>query len=64
MEQEPALLVTSEVARRLNVNPATVRRWAEEGRIRHIKLPNGFLRFDPADLDAWLTAIEPVQAAS
>ncbi len=64
MEQEPALLVTSEVARRLNVNPATVRRWAEEGRIRHIKLPNGFLRFDPADLDTWLAPIEAAKATS
>jgi len=58
------LLTSSQAAAQLGVHPATLRRWADAGRVRHVKFPNGRLRFDPADLDAWLTAIEPVQAAS
>lgn len=52
MTQEPSLLTTSEVAKRLRVDAATVRRWCIEGAIAHIRLPSGVYRFFPADIDA------------
>jgi excisionase family DNA binding protein len=51
MTQEPTLLTTSEVARRLRVDAATVRRWCIDGQIAHVRLPSGVYRFYPADID-------------
>ena len=55
----PEYLTTSAVAELLQVSDETVRRYAEAGRIRHIRLPSGQLRFLPADIDAILRPIEP-----
>ncbi|TKJ25267.1 helix-turn-helix domain-containing protein [Blastococcus sp. CCUG 61487] len=45
MSQVPRLLTTSEVAQALRVDPGTVRRWASNGQIDHVRLPSGGLRF-------------------
>ena len=36
----------------LEVTDETIRRWAEKGRIRHIRLPSGQLRFERQDIEA------------
>ena len=55
---------TGAAAALLGVSDETLRRWAEKGQIRHIKLPSGRLRFRRADLEAALTPVEPQEAAS
>ena len=42
----------NEAARRLNVHPATLREWADRGRIRTFRTPGGHRRFSAEDLDA------------
>ncbi len=58
-------LKPAEIARDLNINPATPVRWANRGvvlsdgtviRLKHTRLPGG-IRVKPEDLDAFLTAI-------
>jgi excisionase family DNA binding protein len=58
------LVNTGEAARILGVSDETVRRWADERLIRHVRLPSGQLRFDRADLAEVLKAVEPNEAAS
>ena len=55
----PRLLSTSAAAKRLDVSDETLRRWADERKIRHVRLPSGQLRFRPEDLDAVLSPVEP-----
>ena len=47
-------LTTTAAAARLGVSASTLRRWAQDGRVRHVLMPGGRMRFDPADLDAYL----------
>lgn len=49
-----------DAARILDVSPDTVRRWAKAGRVRHVLLPSGRMRFYRADVEALL---EPVETA-
>jgi excisionase family DNA binding protein len=51
----PALLTTAQAAEYLGVSLRTMRRLIAERRVRHYK-PSGQLRFDPADLDAYVSA--------
>ena len=55
----PDLLTAVEAAAILEVTDKTIRRWAEEGLIRHVRYPSGQLRFERADIDAIRTAVEP-----
>ncbi len=48
------LLTLSEVAKRWNVNPKTVQRWARKGRIASIRTLGGHRRFRLADVLAAL----------
>jgi excisionase family DNA binding protein len=57
-----ALLDVNQVAERLCVSPRFVRRLIDERRIPFYKLGK-FVRFDPAEIDAWIDA-RRVQAAS
>lgn len=50
------LLTTEEVAKILNISPATLRGWVHEKRIPHRKLGKSIrsaVRFDPVDLNTW-----------
>jgi excisionase family DNA binding protein len=48
------LWTTRDVAARLNVSPETVlRRW-RRGELPGYRIASNALRFDPADIDAWL----------
>lgn len=58
----PALLTTAQVAARLAVDPSTVRRWIEDGRLPATK-PGGQHRIDPADLDELLHVSRPFTLA-
>ncbi len=46
----PQWLSLEEAARRLSVHPATLREWADKGRIRVFRTPGGHRRFDEADV--------------
>ena len=46
--------------RGLSVTDETLRRWADDRKVVHIRLPSGQVRFRPADLDA---LVEPIQPA-
>jgi excisionase family DNA binding protein len=48
------LLTTREVADRLGVMPETVLRWIDSRGLPVIRLTSRALRYDEADLDAWL----------
>ena len=51
------LLTTRQVADRLGVSPATVlRRW-RAGELPGYRLGSNVLRFDPAELEAWLSSL-------
>ena len=50
-----ALLDVNQVAERLCVSPRFVRRLIDERRVPFCKLGK-FVRFDPADIDAWIQA--------
>jgi excisionase family DNA binding protein len=48
-----------EAAKYLNVSVGFIRRMASERRVRHYRLGR-FIRFDPADLDAFAEVKEPL----
>ena len=51
------LFTTRELADQFGVTPETILRYVRAGELRGIRLPGtvrGRLRFDPADIDAWL----------
>jgi excisionase family DNA binding protein len=53
------LVSTLVAAQLLQVSDETVRRWAADGLIRHIRMPSGQIRFRRSDLEAILRPIEP-----
>jgi putative resolvase len=50
-DQPTGLLTISEAAKRLGVHQNTLRSWADKGLISHVKLPSGYRRFRPEDID-------------
>jgi excisionase family DNA binding protein len=50
-------LTASEAAARLHVSPKTVARWASQGRLEHRRTLGGHRRYDPALIDALVTAL-------
>lgn len=58
-----ALLGTKAAAAVVGVSEETLRRWAAERKIRHVKLPSGQLRFRLDDLKATLEPVEPENVA-
>lgn len=50
MNQDP-LLSPGEVARILSVNPRTVARWANQGKLPSIRTPGGHHRFRKSDIE-------------
>ncbi len=57
-------LTSAEVARLLDVTDETVRRWAEQGKLAHVRLPSGHRRFRRGDLDEFMQPPEPNEAAA
>jgi excisionase family DNA binding protein len=58
------LLTTRDVADILEVTDETIRRWVAEGRIRHVRLPSGQIRFEPDDIADIRRPVEPTNRAS
>lgn len=58
------LLKAHEVAAQLNVSGETIRRWAKAGKLRHVKLPSGKVRFRAEDVADFLTVVEPTNPAA
>jgi len=54
-----AWLTLHEASRRLNVHPATLREWADRGRIRTFRTPGGHRRFSVEDVDALAAEAAP-----
>ncbi len=52
--QEGPWLSVSAAARALGVSPSTLRLWASEGRVPHVRTVGGHRRFDPEQLRQWL----------
>lgn len=55
-------LSVSAAARALGVSPSTLRLWASEGRVPHVRTAGGHRRFDPEALRQWL-ARQPARPA-
>jgi excisionase family DNA binding protein len=49
---------TGRAAEIVGVSRDTIRRWAKSGRLRHILLPSGQMRFYEADIEALLRPVE------
>lgn len=56
---EDTLLRPREVAAIFGVRPATIARWAREGRLSPLLTPGGHRRYRPADIREVLDAAEP-----
>ena len=56
----PALLTTGEAATHLGVSVGTIRRWAKLGRIPHVIMPSGRLRFRAEDLSSAVRQVDKV----
>jgi excisionase family DNA binding protein len=52
-------LSLTEAAKRLKVHPATLREWADRGRVRTFRTPGGHRRFSVEDVDALASAAAP-----
>jgi excisionase family DNA binding protein len=52
-------LSLNEASKRLNVHPATLREWADRGRIRTFRTPGGHRRFSGEDVEALASEAEP-----
>jgi excisionase family DNA binding protein len=59
-EELVSALVAAEM---LQVSDETIRRWAAEGLIRHVRRPSGQIRFRRSDIEAILEPIEPTSHA-
>lgn len=55
----PELLTIDEAAALFRVDRSTVSRWAKQGRLRYVRLPNGRIRFKSADIEDVLQYAEP-----
>lgn len=54
MAEDKAMLKPTDVARRLNVNRATVTRWIRQGKLKATRLGEKLYRISEEDLEAFL----------
>ena len=59
MPDETSLLSTQEAADLIGVSGETLRRWAADKKVTHIRLPSGQLRFRLEDIQEALQPIPP-----
>lgn len=50
------LLTVREVAAIFGVDPRTVQKWADQGKLPEVRTPGGFRRYHRADVEALLSA--------
>src|SRR6266496_1212828 len=53
----PGWLTLHEASERLDVHPATLRQWADRGRVRAFRTPGGHRRFSAEDVDTLLATL-------
>lgn len=58
MEQR-RLVGIEAAARMLGVHANTLRRWADEGIVPHIRLPSGYRRFEVEELETFRASMKP-----
>jgi excisionase family DNA binding protein len=52
MPEDEKLLTISQAAQRLHISASLLRKWADTGEIKAVKLPgSGYRRFHPADVE-------------
>jgi len=51
MSDKTRLLTISQAAERLGISIQTLRVYADKGDVPAVRLPSGYRRFDPADID-------------
>lgn len=52
MPEDEKLLGITEAARRLSISPSLLRKWADQGEIKTVKLPgSGYRRFTSAEIE-------------
>jgi excisionase family DNA binding protein len=56
------LLTVNALSQRLQITPSTLYAWASQGKIPCRKI-HGLVRFDPIEIDRWLTSFAPSQSA-
>ena len=55
------LWTVKDLAQRLQVKPSTLYAWASHGKIPFRKI-HGLVRFDPREIDCWLSSFSPPQS--
>jgi excisionase family DNA binding protein len=50
-DEEVIMLNISEAARRIGVSAKTLRSWADKGLVPHVRLPSGYRRFTPEQVE-------------
>jgi putative resolvase len=50
-DEKVTLLTITQAASRLGVHPNTLRAWADKGLVPHTRLPSGYRRFTPEQVD-------------
>jgi predicted site-specific integrase-resolvase len=63
-ESPDDLISPPEVGRILCVSDETVRRWTKDGKLRHIPLPSGRVKYRRGDVLAMLVPVEPTEATA
>lgn len=57
MEENEDLLTPSEVARKFKVDPKTVTRWAQAGKLTSFRTLGGHRRFKASEVEALITGV-------
>ena len=63
IQPESPLLTPAEVAALFRVDPKTVTRWAQQGKLRAIRTLGGHRRYREAEIQAFLQRSVPSQTA-
>lgn len=59
----PVLLTPAQAAERIGVHARTLKRWAADGKVRHVRLPSGRFMFPASVVDEVLAEHDPEEAA-
>lgn len=60
MKTDKKMLSSGEVAAELGVDARTVTRWANAGKLTHIRLPGGHRRFPREGISAMISQCNPI----